>query len=59
MFAIVADLPANHSYEGYNVLYADYSVSWSSNPFCSADSHDNIFAPEPGWGTDTDTYIRQ
>lgn len=58
-FAIVADLPVNHYPHGYNVSYADAHVGWNTTPFCSHDVHDNIFAPEPGWSADTDSYIRQ
>jgi len=63
-FAIVADMPRNHMPEegqiiGFNVLYLDGAVRCEGNAFCSYDPNDNIFAPEPGWSADTDSYIRQ
>ena len=63
-FVIVADMPWNHSEredeaKGFTVLRADGSVSWETSPFCSHDPNDNIYAPEPGWSPDTDTWIRQ
>ena len=57
-FAIAADMPENHS-EGFNVLYASGEVRWAASPFCSHDPADNIFAREPGWSADTDSFIRQ
>ena len=56
-FAIAADMPENHV-EGYNVLYMDGAVKWQKTPFCSHDPNDNIFAREPGWSPDTDSFIR-
>ena len=62
-FAIVADMPANHADAkygaGFHVLYADGYNKWQTTPFCSHSPADNIFAPEPGWSPDTDSYIRQ
>lgn len=63
-FPVVADMPMNHADRkgkviGFNVLYDDGHVSWSVTPFCANDPEDNIFAQEPGWSPDTDTYIRQ
>lgn len=59
-FAVLADMPRNHAKPGgHFVLYVDGHVSWQTTPFCSADPADNIFAPEPGWGADTDAWIRQ
>ncbi len=55
---VVADMPGNHG-NGFNVVFADYSVCWEREPFMRDDPADNIFAPEPGWSADTDSYIRQ
>ena len=57
-FPIMADMLWNHE-DGYNVVLVDGSVVWQETPFCSHDPNDNIFAPEPGWDPDTDSYIRQ
>lgn len=57
-FGVAADMPQNHV-KGFNVAYPDGSVFWRETPFCSHDPADNIFAPEPGWSPDTDSYIRQ
>jgi len=60
-FIIAADMPENHAEggkTGYNVLYADGAITWEEAPFCSHDPNDNIFAREPGWSPDTDSFIR-
>ena len=57
----MADMPDNHADKkqtGYNVLYIDGAVKWQKTPFCSHDPNDNIFAAEPGWSPDTDSFIR-
>jgi hypothetical protein len=57
--AIAADMPGNHD-GGFRVLYYDGHISSSrKGNYCSQNSHDNIFAREPGWEADTDSYIRQ
>ena len=61
-FAIAAELPPLIAKTWGNVLYVDGHVSryGPKNPFfCSNNPLDNIFAPESGWGADTDSYIRQ
>jgi prepilin-type processing-associated H-X9-DG protein len=57
--ALVADMPGNHRKDGFNVLYWDGHVKFCDSPFCSSDPKDNIFAPQPGWGADSDSFIRQ
>ncbi len=63
-FAIIADMPMNHARQegkavGSMVLYVDGHVSWKGTPFCSNHPGDNIYAQEPGWSPDTDSWIRQ
>ena len=63
-FAVVADMPTNHAHgestlTGWHVLYVDGSTRWQTSSYCSCAEADNIFAPEPGWSPDTDSWIRQ
>lgn len=61
-FAIVAETPdmfiAKGDRQGYYVGKVGGWVSWHADPFCSYDPNDNIYAPQPGWSADTDSFIR-
>lgn len=61
-FVIIADKPgvflAKGATPGFSVGAVDGSVRWVTDPHCSHDPNDNIYAPQPGWSPDTDTFIR-
>ena len=66
-FAVAADMPRNFVHKTEtgaketlgNVLSFDGIVHFATTPFFSVDPNDNIFAQEPGWSADTDSWIRQ
>jgi hypothetical protein len=61
-FAVLAEVPAVFTDSGgmptFNVGYHDGTVKQRATAFCSHNALDSIFAPEPGWAADTDSYIR-
>jgi len=48
-----------HGGEGRYVLFADGHVEFRWETTSPGQPADDLFAPEPGWGADTDAYIRQ
>jgi len=59
--AILSTIPECYAESplGYCILYADIHVSWVGlYPMNPSVQGDHLFALEPGWGGDTDSYIR-
>jgi len=42
---------------GENLMYFDGHVKWSETVYGSRDPNDNVYAPQIGWGVDTDAYL--
>lgn len=60
-FAFACCMPENHPRRAGSstyVLYVNGHIKWAPLPFCSHDAHDNVFAQEPGWQSDTDCWIQ-
>ena len=61
-FAVMASSPRTFledgQPQGFCVLYSDWSARWHCDPFSEINPNDNIYAPDPEWPVDSDTWLR-